>query len=58
MAKQKVKTEDKVNIGLARDGDNVVVTFDSPVSMIVLPPLEAIKVAEAIKEKAVEILRD
>lgn len=46
-----------VNVRLGDDKENVVLQFDKQIEWLVMPPVMAIKVAEMMKEKAIEILR-
>lgn len=55
-----MKKEDgvvEVKIDIGENNEQVVLGFDQEVSWVEMSPLVAIKVAEGLKEKAIEILR-
>lgn len=47
----------KVNVQIGDKNDNVVLYFTKPIGWLEMEPVVAIKIAEMIKEKAIEILR-
>ena len=47
----------KINVTVGDNNDNVILVFDASVSWLEMEPVVAIKIAEMMKEKAIEILR-
>jgi len=58
---EKIEQLDKpsvsVNVGVGDDKESVILRFDKQIDWLTMPPVTAIKVAEMMKEKAIEILR-
>ena len=48
----------RVSVSVEENNERVVLSFDKDVSWLEMDPVTAIKVAEAMKEKAIEILRE
>jgi hypothetical protein len=46
-----------INVGVGDDKEHVILRFDKHIDWLVMSPVTAIKVAEMMKEKAIEILR-
>ena len=47
----------KTNVIVDNEDDKVVLVFGQPIAWLEMEPVVAIKIAELIKEKAIEILR-
>ena len=47
----------KTDVVVGVENDNVMLVFDQSISWLEMEPVVAIKIAEMIKEKAIEILR-
>lgn len=46
-----------VNVTVGEQNERVILAFDKQISWLEMDPVSAIKMAEMVKEKAVEILR-
>ena len=55
--KSVVERSPSVNVTVGERNERVILAFDKQISWLEMDPVSAIKMAEMVKEKAVEILR-